>query len=323
MLAGSASKTDMYETEVLEKVADSDAAVEFFACLDLQLNKVNQFYRAKEKEFLERGDSLLKQMEILTELKAAVKQQQRAKGTFPQDKEREEDSISGTISCGTKHLLKKIESLTRVVHYHLSNSLLFVTDDESIKYTDPGSENVSEELDKSSESPKSGEAERPMRMKKVKSVSNCVIKCQGKNLRIKIPLTNPARTFSAISYLLWDDLVNQPSKKCGPEGNKLHINKKKLHHAEKMIRGAFVELYKGLGYLKTYRNLNMLAFVKILKKFDKVSIRGQSSSSFTVSPFLSSPAEILLPFSQVTGKQVLPIYLRVVESSYFNSSDKV
>jgi hypothetical protein len=26
---------------------------------------------------------------------------------------------------------------------------------------------------------------------------------------------------------------------------------------------------------------------------------------------------------QVTGKQVLPIYHKVVESSYFNSSDKV
>lgn len=30
-----------------------------------------------------------------------------------------------------------------------------------------------------------------------------------------------------------------------------------------------------------------------------------------------------LLFFQVTGKQVLPIYLKVVESSYFNSSDKV
>lgn len=144
---------------------------------------------------------------------------------------------------------------------------MFVTDDESIKYTDQGSESVSEELDKdemkSSESPKSGEVERPMRMKKVKSVSNCVIKCQGKNLRIKIPLTNPARTFSAISYLLWDDLVNQSSKKCGPEGNKLHINKKKLHHAEKMIRGAFVELYKGLGYLKTYRYVLKILHISV------------------------------------------------------------
>ncbi|XP_042005224.1 phosphate transporter PHO1 homolog 1-like [Salvia splendens] len=254
----------MYETELLEQVADTDAGVDFFACLDLQLNKANQFYRTKEK-----------QMEILTELKAAVKQHQRAKGHSSQDL-KEEESISGTISC----------------------------DEESIKYsatTETGLENITGEFDKddvkSSESPKSGELERSMRMKlgdgKLKSVSNCVINCQGKNLRICIPVTNPSRTFSAISYLLWDDLVNQSSKKCGPERNKLHINKKKLHHAEKMIRGAFVELYKGLGYLKTYRNLNMLAFVKILKKFDKV-----------------------------TNKQVFPIYLRVVESSFFNSSDK-
>ncbi|KAL8157416.1 hypothetical protein AgCh_002203 [Apium graveolens] len=114
---------------------------------------------------------------------------------------------------------------------------------------------------------------------------------QGKNLKIHIPLTNPTRTFS---YLLWDDLIKQSSKKGGMEGRKVHVNKTKLHHAEKMIRGAFIELYKGLGYLKTYRNLNMLAFAKILKKFDKV-----------------------------TNKQVLPIYLKVVESSYFNSSDKV
>ncbi|KAH6802138.1 EXS family protein [Perilla frutescens var. frutescens] len=269
-LAASASKADMYETEMLEHFADTDAAVEFFACLDLQLNKVNQFYRTKEKEFLERGDSLLKQMEILIELKTALKQKQTKGPSSPDSKE--EASISGTISC----------------------------DEESIKHI-AETENVTEELDNddmiSSESPKSGEVARSMRMeeedRKLKSVSNRVINCQGKNLRIHIPLTNPARTFSAITYLLWDDLVNQSSKKCGPEANKLHINKKKLHHAEKMIRGAFVELYKGLGYLKTYRNLNMLAFVKILKKFDKV-----------------------------TNKQVLPIYLRVVESSYFNSSDK-
>ena len=43
------------------------------------------------------------------------------------------------------------------------------------------------------------------------------------------------------------------SKKCGPEGRKLQVNRTKLHHAGKMIRGAYVELYKGLGYLKTYR----------------------------------------------------------------------
>ncbi|CAA2967077.1 phosphate transporter PHO1 homolog 1 isoform X2 [Olea europaea var. sylvestris] len=273
-LAASASKEYTYETELLEQFADTDAAIEFFACLDLQLNKVNQFFRTKEKEFLESGQSLKKQIEILIELKTAVKQQ-RAKGPSFQDT-KEEDSISGTISC----------------------------DEESVKdrtEQEQGLENSTDELDKNNmqctESPTYGELGKSMRMRKedgkFRSLSGRIINYQGKNLRIHIPMTNPTRTFSSITYLLWDDLVNQSSKKCGPDENKLHINRMKLHHAEKMIRGAFIELYKGLGYLKTYRHLNMLAFVKIMKKFDKV-----------------------------TNKQVLPIYIRVVESSYFNSSDK-
>lgn len=109
---------------------------------------------------------------------------------------------------------------------------------------------------------------------KLTTVSARVFSCQGKNLKIKIPLTNPSRTFSAISYLIKEDLMSQSSsKKYGPDGgNKLQISKKKLSHAEKMIKGALTELFKGLNYLKTYRNLNMLAFMNILKKFDKVRI---------------------------------------------------
>ena len=88
----------MYETELLEQFADTDAAKEFFILLDLQLNKVNQFYKAKEVEFLERGDSLKKQMQILVELKTLLKDE-RAKGSSAQDS-KEDVSISGTISCG-------------------------------------------------------------------------------------------------------------------------------------------------------------------------------------------------------------------------------
>lgn len=87
----------MYETELLEQFADTEAAKEFFACLDHQLNKVNQFYKAKENEFLERGESLKKQMEILIELKARLKQQ-RAQSSSQELKE--DVSISHTILCG-------------------------------------------------------------------------------------------------------------------------------------------------------------------------------------------------------------------------------
>lgn len=97
-LAGSASKGDMYETELLEQFADTDATKEFFACLDQQLNKVNKFYRAKEEEFMERGESLKKQMDILLELKSALKNKG---GGSSLDSREEDQSISCTLSCGT------------------------------------------------------------------------------------------------------------------------------------------------------------------------------------------------------------------------------
>ncbi|PHT33418.1 Phosphate transporter PHO1 -like protein 1 [Capsicum baccatum] len=266
------SKGDLYETELLEQFADNtESATEFFALLDLQLNKVNQFFRTKEKEFVERGECLMKQMEILIELKAALIKQQHDKGTSLGQNSIEDESISGTISCDEESNKDKTEQ-----EQDIENSIDQVTLDSPRSNELENSTNINREDNKS------------------KNLSERMINCQGKSLKIHIPLTNPTRTFSAITYLLRDDIINQSSKKCGPDGRKkLHINRTKLKHAEKMIRGAFIELYKGLGYLKTYRNLNMLAFVKILKKFDKV-----------------------------TNKQVLPIYLRVVESSYFNSSDK-
>ncbi|XP_026453771.1 phosphate transporter PHO1 homolog 1-like [Papaver somniferum] len=273
-LASSASKGDLYETELLEQFADTDAAKEFFSRLDHQLNKVNQFYKAKEKEFMERGGSLEKQMEILVNLKQKLKQQRGQPG-FAQDIK--EDA---SLSCCDE------DSIRGTLH--------------QVEVQDAGSD-LERKEEQLTESPaKSGEIATPMKIKREDSKSSRslsgrhVVNCQGRNVRINIPLTTPTRTLSAIGDLVWEDLV-VPSKKCSPARSKqVQVNKTKVHHAEKMIRGAFVELYKGLGYLKTYRNLNMLAFVKILKKFDKV-----------------------------TEKQALTIYLKVVENSYFNTSDKV
>lgn len=68
-------------------------------------------------------------------------------------------------------------------------------------------------------------------------------------MRIDIPATTPTRMITAVTSMLWEDLVNNPRK----DGPADFINRKKIQYAEKMIRGAFVELYKGLGLLKTYR----------------------------------------------------------------------
>lgn len=96
----------MYETELLEQFEDFDAAKEFFSCLDHQLNKVNQFYRTKENEFLERGGLLKRQMEILSELKAVLKQQNGSgRGGSSQDG-KDDASISCTMSSGALDYLR-------------------------------------------------------------------------------------------------------------------------------------------------------------------------------------------------------------------------
>lgn len=96
--ASSASFGDLYETELLEQLlADCEAAKEFFSCLDFQLNKVNKFYRAKEKEFLDRGETLKRQMDILIELKS----RQCGSGASSDQDYKEDISSSSNISSGT------------------------------------------------------------------------------------------------------------------------------------------------------------------------------------------------------------------------------
>ena len=62
----------------------------------------------------------------------------------------------------------------------------------------------------------------------------------------------PASTPASI----WEDLIN--NTKIENPGD--FINRKRIQCAEKMIRGAFVDLYRGLRLLKTYRSLSHIIF---------------------------------------------------------------
>lgn len=52
---------------------------QYFATLDDELNKVNQFYRSKESEFIERGENLNKQLQILLDLKHVLNERRQHK----------------------------------------------------------------------------------------------------------------------------------------------------------------------------------------------------------------------------------------------------
>ncbi|XP_015065898.1 phosphate transporter PHO1 homolog 3-like isoform X1 [Solanum pennellii] len=74
----------------------------------------------------------------------------------------------------------------------------------------------------------------------------------------------------------------------------LSFSKEELRKVEEQMKKAFVEFYQKLRLLKRYSSLNVLAFSKIMKKYDKISSRKASKS-----------------------------YLEVIEKSYLRSSDEV
>ena len=94
---------EVYETAVADGAgfADTEAAKAFFQRLDQQLNKVNRFYERKEGEFLERGESLRRQLQILIDLKAAVTQQQQAQARRggPSKESADTDDHDPSVSC--------------------------------------------------------------------------------------------------------------------------------------------------------------------------------------------------------------------------------
>ncbi|OVA11234.1 SPX [Macleaya cordata] len=248
----------LYQTELLHLVSE-DEVKEFFERLDEELNKVNQFYKRKEREFLERGDALNEQLQRLLELKQILSDRRRKNHQARSDGGNLPRSNSSSVRSASDYS----ESGTEIDDINSGSS---PTEDVPTTLERNGVNFIGSARTKTKKGkPKSG-------------------------LRIDIPATTPTRTITAITSMLWEDLINNPKK----EGPGDFFNRKRIQYAEKMIRGAFVELYRGLGLLKTYSSLNMVAFTKILKKFDKVANERASGS-----------------------------YLKVVKRSHFISSDKV
>ncbi|WOK95395.1 phosphate transporter PHO1-2-like [Canna indica] len=243
-----------------------DEVKEFLEKLEEELEKVNSFYTSKEKEFCERGEILSKQHQILLDLKQILDEHRR----------RRHRKCSAPPTPGG----------TGSVTSFLSNSPSFSDADQSP---------VTEERDSRLTEDVIATLERNgvhfVGLGKAKAAKKLGKLRASTSLRIDIPPTTPARAIS----MVWEDMVNSSRREAGGGD---YVNRKKLQRAEKMIREAFIQLYRGLGLLKTYSSLNMEAFRKILKKFEKVSNQRQESATFSKkvkrSHFVSSDKVIKL-----------------------------
>lgn len=112
----------VYETELLGPIAHSEYDQAFFKSLDAQLNKVNEFYKRKEDEFIQRGAILDKQICALTGVKKLLEQgriRQDGYGTSGRQSELGRCSHILTMMDLSKISYYKIQTCSGVKHLHI------------------------------------------------------------------------------------------------------------------------------------------------------------------------------------------------------------
>ncbi|CAK7327287.1 unnamed protein product [Dovyalis caffra] len=167
---------EVYQTELVQLFTEEDEVRVFFERLDEELNKVNQFYKTKESEFLERGEILNKQLEILLDLKRILNERRRK-------------PKAGVLSRSWS--------------------------------SSPRNSDFSESASESNEAPADSETDEIMAALEKNGINFVNSATRGKTkkgkpkmaMRIDIPATTPTRTITAVTSMLWEDLVNNPKKK--------------------------------------------------------------------------------------------------------------
>uniref|UniRef100_A0A7I4DLS2 Uncharacterized protein n=1 Tax=Physcomitrium patens TaxID=3218 RepID=A0A7I4DLS2_PHYPA len=305
---------DIYITELREPLSHSPQDVTFFTRLDDQLNKVNKFYKKKEAEYIDRAGALEKQMLALINVQElfarqglslpsylpkkedpvpvkkasdkeplmsenSLKSNEYPLQTFPMkpstfdekgssipEEEAEGDNaIQDYIEQVATKNLKQRRAAFSDVNMELQKPVLHGQD---TGFVVPGQ--LSPATVRHSPVTPMGSSLPPTPKSALKKVSQIPEQ--------KEPETEPV--------ILDNDLENQRVQS--------FKSQKELDQAKNTLRLAFVEFYRGLGLLSNYRSLNIKAFVKILKKYDKT-----------------------------TGLHFAPIYMKEVESSYLVISSKV
>ncbi|RRT35156.1 hypothetical protein B296_00056188 [Ensete ventricosum] len=314
--------TNLFEMDLVQ--SREEEVKEFLEKSEQELKKVNTFYATKEKEFCERSEILRKQLQILIDLKQLLHEHRcnRHQCSVPPSSD----------GGGVMSLLSDASSMS-------------VGEPESpaagAEERDSLTEEVISTLERNGVSFISwGKAKKSAKPRAATS------------LRIDIPPTTPARAIS----MIWEDLVNSSRKEESGGGD--YLNRKKLQRAEKMIREAFVQLYRGLALLSTYRLVGRLLLLPLtpnLFRSDNSPLRGWVRSSIymamharvgrgdqpcvqvektdrfddTCCSFVRSSLnmeafrKILKKFEKVSNhRQESAAFSRTVKRSHFISSDK-
>ncbi|PIN13290.1 putative small molecule transporter [Handroanthus impetiginosus] len=238
----------------------------FFKKLDDEFNKVLKFYKLKVEEVIKEAEALNKQMESLIAFRVKV---ENPKGWI--NSLEESSQLASEVAASRAALFATTPSAARASR----RVPMDVIDEES-----------SSNQGQSDESGDDNIKEYGMKMKPVISKRNDIQTIRPAPLEILQHVkfnTSQETPRSTIKGFL--NLPNQTD---------LKFTRDNLKKAEQQLKNAFIEFYHKLRLLKSYSFLNIMAFSKIMKKYDKVASRNASKS-----------------------------YMKMVDNSYLGSSDEV
>ncbi|CAN6239095.1 unnamed protein product [Urochloa humidicola] len=273
--------TDKHDREFLEKA-------------DEELDKVNKFYATQESELLARGDALIEQLRILSDIKRILADHAAARGTrrhgraaLGRSASMPSPPSSPSLLDGSsgRHLLSGLASPQSMSDGSVEMQQAAVAEEVMAALERNGVSFVGGGI--AGKAKKAGKDYGNNNNNSKQIMGRGALLQLPATVRIDIPPTSPGRA----ALKVWEELVNV-LRKDGADPAAAFVHRKKVQHAEKNIRDAFLALYRGLELLKKFSSLNVKAFTKILKKFVKVSEQQRATDLFSEkvkrSPFSSS-----------------------------------
>ncbi|KAG5522414.1 hypothetical protein RHGRI_034558 [Rhododendron griersonianum] len=270
LVNSSSSQGGRFETMFL-MAADEGGEYElvYFKRLDDEFNKVLDFYKSKVGEVMEEAAVLDKQMDALIAFRVKVERPDQEGRFF--DREAEMRSLASGVAASAAALSASTPRGAR------GKAPMVAIDEDG-----PSSQGRS---DDSSDDKNEKESKTLIQMTKQEKPNN-------------IRAIRPA-PLEILNHVKMNNTVETPCSTIKeflsiPRQEEMKFNRDNLKKVEEQLKRAFIEFYRKLLLLKNFSFLNILAFSKIMKKYDKITSRRASKA-----------------------------YLKMVEKSFLDSSDGV
>ncbi|XP_059655037.1 phosphate transporter PHO1 homolog 3-like isoform X2 [Cornus florida] len=223
----------------------------YFRRLDDEFDKVLKFYKGKVEEVVKEAEMLDKQMNALIAFRIKVERPQR---WF--DSSAEMTRLASDVAASTAQLSASTPMSARASSKQTVQMDVIEEDDS----------NRGE--DESSDDHQDG--------KEMKSINKKVEEKKPNNIRA----TRPAR-LEILNHVKINNTRETPRSTIKaflkvPNQTELSFSRETLKKVEDQLKRAFIQFYQKLRLLKSYSFLNMLAFSKIMKKYDKITSRNAS-----------------------------------------------